>query len=366
MDYPPALFSQESMELFNKKKKQIPDKKKYVLFSELHSLLTAGLSFSSSFEMLLEGDRRKNSETIILDQTYQQIINGMEFWKALESSGGFSNLDTGVIRIGEETGKLDQSLQFLSDYYQKKNEQRNILVGALTYPLVIVVTAILVLVFMITVVIPMFEQVYSRMGGSLPEITQFMVHLSTKFPMFCVLTAILIIGFILIRLFFGETARYQKITSSALLGIPLIGGLLKSHYQAQFCKLLYLLVSSDVPLLQSLDMLKGIIRFYPYAQSFETISEGLKKGDTFSENLSQFQKIYGHKLTALIRVGEETNCLDKMFLNLSNDISRELEHKLKRLGSILEPLLVVCIGAIVAFVLIAMYLPMFKLGQTIG
>lgn len=353
------------MQIFTKKKNLITDKKKYLLFAELHSLLKAGLSFSRSFEMLIDGDN-KSSETAILEETYRQILNGMEFWRALESSAGFSKLDTGVVRIGEETGKLDQSLQFLSDYYRKKNEQRNILIGALSYPMVIVITAVLVLFFMITVVIPMFEQVYSRMGGSLPEITQFMVRMSAKFPAFCVAFAFVGIALVLIRIFWGETEKYKQITSSLLLRIPFIGNLINSHYQAQFCKLLYLLVSSDVPLLQSLEMLKGIIRFYPFLNSFEVISEGLKRGDTFSENLSKFKNIYGRKLTALIRVGEETNCLDKMFLNLSNDITQELEHKLKRLGSILEPLLILCIGTIVAFVLIAMYLPMFKLGQTIG
>lgn len=353
------------MQIFNKKKNQIPDKQKYILFSELNSLLSAGLSFSSSFEMLINGDNKKN-EALILDRTYLQIINGMEFWKAMEASEGFSNLDTGVIRIGEETGKLSQSLEFLSDYYRKKNEQRSILISALSYPIVIVVTAILVLFFMITVVIPMFEQVYSRMGGSLPEMTQFMMRLSAKFPMFCFILAFLVIGFVVIRLLWGETDKYREITSGLLLRIPFIGNLLKSHYQAQFCKLLYLLISSDVQLTVSLEMLKDIIRFYPYSQSFTVISEGLKQGDTFSENLDKFKHIYGNKLTALIHVGEETNCLDKMFMNLSNDITQELEHKLKRLGSILEPALILCIGTIVAFVLIAMYLPMFKLGQTIG
>lgn len=353
------------MQLFSNQKKQIPDKKKYILFSELYSLLSAGLSFSRCFELLISGED-KNNEAAILNRTYLHILNGMEFWRALEVSGGFSNLDIGVVRIGEETGKLDQSLLFLSDYYKKKNEQRNILIGALTYPIVIVVTAALVLFFMITVVIPMFEQVYSRMGGSLPAMTQFMMHLAAKFPMICIICSMIGIGFVMLRLLYGETEKYKKVTSELLLRIPFIGNLIKAHHQVQFCKLLYLLVSSDVPLLQSLDMLKGIIRFYPFAQSFEVISEGLRQGDTFSENLGKFQSIYGHKLTALVRVGEETNCLDKMFASLSSDIAQELEHKLKRLGSILEPILILCIGTIVAFVLIAMYLPMFKLGQTIG
>lgn len=353
------------MQLTSNKKTQIPDKKKYVLFSELHSLLSAGLSFSKSLELLISGEKKKD-ETSTLNQIYTQLLNGMEFWRSLELSGSFSKLDAGVVRIGEETGKMDQSLQFLSDYYRKKNEQRNILIGALSYPLVIVTTAMLVLFFMITVVIPMFEQVYSRMGGSLPEITQFMVHLSAKFPMICFFSAVIMIGLVALKVFYGDTVKYRKISSSCILHIPFVGDLVRSHYQAQFCKLLYLLISSDVSLLQSFDMLRSIIRFYPYYHSFETMIDRLKGGDTLSESLEEFRDIYGNKLIALIRVGEETNCLDKMFLNLGNDLTLELEHKLKRLGTVLEPALILCIGTIVAFVLIAMYMPMFKLGQTIG
>lgn len=353
------------MQLISNKKTQIPDKKKYILFSELHSLLSAGLSFSKSLELLISGEKRSH-EAAVLNQIYTQLLNGMEFWRSIKLSGSFSELDSGVIRIGEEVGKMDQSLLFLSDYYRKKNEQRNILLGALSYPLIIIFIAMLVLFFMLMVVIPMFEQVYSRMGGELPEITRFMMYLSSQFPIICFASVSVIIGLVVLRMLYGNTIRYRKLSSTFILHIPFIGNLVRAHYQAQFCKLLYLLISSDVSLLQSFDMLRTIIRFYPYAQSFEVMSRGLKRGDTFSEGLEEFQDIYGSKLIALVRVGEETNCLDKMFLNLSSDITLELENKLKRLGTVLEPVLILCIGTIVAFVLIAMYMPMFKLGQTIA
>jgi type IV pilus assembly protein PilC len=354
------------MQLFEKKKSKIDDKKKYLLFSELYSLLSAGLSFSRSFELLIKEEIGESKETKILQQTYDQILNGSEFWRALGSSGGFTNLDTGVVRIGEETGKLDQSLQFLSDYYRKRNEQRHMIIGALSYPIVIVITALLVLFFMITVVIPMFEQVYARMGGHLPGMTQFMIRLASHFPMICIGAALIAIILTSIKLWWGDTEQYRRITSHLLLRLPFVGSLLRSHYQAQFCKLLYLLVSSDISLLQSFEMLQSIIRFYPYNHSFRVIIKGLTSGDSLSENMDKFRDIYGNKLTALVRVGEETNCLSRMFSNLSDDITAELEHRLKRLGSVLEPILIIGIGAVVAFVLISMYLPMFQLGQIIN
>lgn len=340
------------------------DTKKYLLFSQLHSLLKAGLSFSRSFELLIQSEKNRKEEEL-LKTLFQHILIGNEFWKSMEIAKAFTELDCGVIRIGEETGKLDQSLSFLCDYYHKKNEQWRMLVSALSYPVIIVLVAMLVLFFMITVVVPMFEQIYARMGGHLPEVTVLMLKISSHFPTVFLLFSILLFSLIVLKRMYGKTDRYRQVSTSLLLHIPLVGNLVKIHYQAQFCKLLYLLVCSGVPLIRSLSMLESIIRFYPYSLSFTGIIAGLKKGDSFATKMGEYKDIYGTKLITLIRVGEETNCLDKMLLNQANDLTSELEHDLKQLGNVLEPALILCIGAIVAFVLIAMYMPMFQLGQTI-
>lgn len=347
------------------KNTMMKDKAKYVLFSQLYSLLSSGLNFSHSFELLIHEEEKKK-EIGILKEVYRKILVGNEFWKSLEMVGAFTELDCGVIRIGEETGKIEQSLMFLSDYYQKKNEQKRMLTSALSYPLIVIITAFLVLFFMITVVVPMFEQVYSRMGGTLPAITRFILQISTHFPLFFTTVGFITLLLIAIKFFYGKTKGYQRFTSNLILHIPIISSLVRKHYQAQFCKLLYLLVSSDVPLLHSLLMLEGIILFYPYKKSFIEIVEGLKKGDSFSDNIEKYKNIYDYKLITLIRVGEETNRLANMLASQSKDITSELEHELKQFGNILEPVLILGVGGIVAFVLIAMYMPMFQLGQTIA
>jgi type IV pilus assembly protein PilC len=348
----------------NNKNHKVSDSKKYLLFSQLHSLLKAGLSFSRSFDLLIQGEKGK-ADSELLQTVYRHILVGNEFWKSMELTDSFTELDCGVIRIGEETGKLDQSLSFLCDYYHKKNEQRRMLVSALSYPIIIVVVAMLVLFFMISVVVPMFQQIYSRMGGHLPEITILMLKISSHFPSMFTLFGFIILLFIVLKHLYGKTEAYRKINSTFLLNIPLIGNLVKIHYQAQFCKLLYLLVCSGVPLIKSLSMLESIIRFYPYSKSFAEMIAGLKRGESFAGKMGEFNDIYGNKFISLIRVGEETNCLDKMLLNQADDLTSELEHDLKQLGNILEPALILFIGGIVAFVLIAMYMPMFQLGQTI-
>lgn len=339
------------------------DKKKHHFFSQLHSLLKSGLSFSRSFELLIENG--SEDESNVLQGIYNDILSGNELWVALKGSGHFSDLDCGVIRIGEETGKLDQSLEFLNTYYNKKNEQRRILTGALSYPLIILTVAVLVLTFMILVVVPMFEQVYARMGGELPVITHFIIKLSGAAPAFFTMLAIVIILFFAICYFYGKSERYRQVSATIQLNLPFAGNLIKLYYQSQFCQLMHLLVSSNIPLLRALQMMEDIIRFYPFSISFGDISGKVIEGGSFADSMGKYEKIYNKKLIALIKVGEETNTLDKMLFQQATDITRELEYRLKQLGNILEPLLILGIGIIVAFILIAMYIPMFKLGQTI-
>lgn len=346
-------------------RKDIKDKKKYLLFSQLYSLLGSGLNFSHSFQLLIKGEQKRRDREM-LKEVYGKILIGNEFWKSLMMVGGFTDLDCGVIRVGEETGKISQALMFLSDYYRKRNEQKRMLTNALSYPVIIIITACLVLFFMITVVVPMFEQVYLRMGSNLPEITRFIIKLSSYFPALLVVGGFTVLLLIAIKLMYGKTEQYQSLTSKLLLHIPLIGNLVRKHYEALFCRLLHLLVSSDVPILNSLLMLEKIISFYPYRKSFANIAAGLKRGMPFSDNMEMYKDIYGYKLVTLIRVGEETNCLASILARQSADVTSELEHELKQVGNILEPVLILGVGIVVAIILIAMYMPMFQLGQTIA
>lgn len=341
--------------------KEIKDGRKEVLFSELYSLLTSGLDFGRSFRLLIEGENDKHLKQL-LENLYASVVKGNSLWESFAYSKSFTALDCGVLRIGEETGRIDESLRFLTDYYHKRVEQRRMVSGAISYPLIILVTAVVVLIFMITVIVPMFEQVYARMGGELPGITRWIINFSKNFPLYLTLLFCLIVGIGAFFFLYGKTDTTRSFVSKIVLKIPIVGELIRKNQQARFCKLLYLLYSSGIPLLRGIEMLKDIITFYPYQHSFDSICEGLRKGELFAEKLGEFPNIYDRKLYTLVRVGEETNRLGDMLLKQGEDLTKELEHKLKQLGNLIEPILILGVGGLVAIVLISMYLPMFKLG----
>lgn len=342
----------------------IKDGKKELIFSELLSLLSSGLDFSHSFKLLISGEDDEKTKRL-LESLYDKVVSGCSLWQAMAASAKFTALDYGVVRIGEETGRLNEALQFLSDYYHKKVEQSRMVSSAVSYPAIILIMAIAVIIFMLTVIVPMFEEVYSRMGNELPGITRRVISVSKKFPYYATILIIVISGISLSLFIYREEKNVRSATAAIILGMPVVGNIIRKNYQAHFCKLLYLLTGSGVPLLHGIDMLRDIITFYPYQTSFETIASGLRRGELFSSNLEKFPDLFSRKLNTLLRVGEETNRLPEMLLKQSEDIAKELEYKLKQLGNMLEPLMIFFIGILVAVILISMYLPMFKLGGTI-
>lgn len=335
------------------------------LYAELHTLLQAGLDFSNAFALLIAGERDRQMRTL-WQRLFDGVVAGASLAEAMERSGAFRALDCGVIRIGDQTGQLTEALDFLCDYYRKRAEQRRMVSSAVSYPLVILGVAVAVVAFMLAVVVPMFEQVYARMGGELPALTQAIIRLSQAFPRYALGLALVggVCGGLLYRYRRSESVRARS--AALLLRLPLVGNIVRRHYEAHFCKLLYLLTSSGIPLLDGVGMLDRVIDFYPYQQSFRSICRGLERGGSFAECLAADASLYDPKLAALMRVGEETNRLPEMLRRQSESLTRELEYRIRQLGTMLEPLLILFVGVLVAVILIAMYMPMFRLGGIMG
>jgi type II general secretion pathway (GSP) F protein len=314
---------------------------------------------------LIEGERDLRMKSL-LEQLYGDVVGGSALWQSMERSGAFRALDCGVVRIGEQTGRLPDTLDFLREYYHKRAAQRKMVSSAVSYPLVILCTAVAVVVFMLAVIVPMFEQVYSRMGGELPALTRWIISLSKSFPYYGTVIGGLF-ALIYILLYVNRNRpQVQAGMAGFVLRLPVAGTIVCKNQQAQFCKLLFLLTSSGVPLMTGVAMLSDVIAFYPYRQSFGAICRALEQGEPFSAGVARFPHLYDRKLAALIRVGEETNRLPEMLRRQGDALTEEMEHQIRRMGSMLEPALIMLVGLLVAVILISMYMPMFRLGGIMG
>lgn len=344
---------------------KIKDDRKEMLFSELASLLSSGLDFSRSFTLLIESEDNKNMKSA-LRSLYEDVIGGSLLYEAMKKSGKFSILDYGVVSIGEETGRLNDSLLFLSSYYSKRTEHRRMVSGAVRYPVIILFTAVIVVIFMLAVVVPMFEDVYARMGSELPGITRKIISLSKSLPRFVLIVALTALPAAAIIYRMRNNAKLRSLWSATVVRIPIAGTLICKNQQNHFCKLLHLLTSSGITLYESIDMLTSIMIFHPYNNSLKHMKEGLSRGEMLSKNMEKFPILYDKKLTALVKMGEETNKLPEVFAKQSEELSKELEFRFKKTGSLLEPVMILFVGVLVAIILISMYLPMFQMGGIMG
>ncbi len=346
-------------------REKLSDSRREMLYGELNALLSAGIDFSNAFVLLIDSEQNGVVKSQ-LENLYRRIVEGSSLKQAMYVVGSFPALDCSVVDIGERTGRLSEALAFLSEYYHKRIAQRRMVSSAVSYPIVVVCMATAVMAFMMTVVVPMFEQVYMRMGGDLPGLTRRMIAFAEVFPRYLLVGIATAVCLVVLYGHNRDNDRFQNRVGRLLLRIPLIGGMIKKSNTARICKLLDLLCTSGIPLLTGVEMVSGAMKNCPYRLSLRQIAAMLEQGHSFFEALSHYPDLYDRRFTSLIRVGEQTNRLREMLRRQGDSLTDELEHGIRRLGTILEPILILLVGVLVAVVLVSMYLPMCRLGGIMG
>jgi len=341
--------------------KPFGDKEKVSFYKELGSLLEAGVDFKRALEILAEqqvNDKHKERiETIKND-----IIGGKPLYEAMRDIGVFSPYEYFSVKIGEESRSLNGVLPELYQYFERKIQLRRQLTSVLMYPAFVLLLTFGVLYFMMNYVVPMFSTVFKQFGRELPALTQKIIYLSEHFTTFAIIFGIVVAAIIGIHFYSKQKQKYRHITSSVMMRIPFFGKLIKKIYITRFSQSLSLLLKAKTPLVTALDLVEKMISFYPIEKSLSEIKVAVTRGSSFSKALKE-HKMYDHKLVSLVSVAEEANTLDLMFERLSQQYNKEMEHQTKMLGSVIEPLIILIIGAVVGVVLIAMYAPMFDLSK---
>lgn len=339
-------------------------RKKEAFFMEFGVLLRAGLDFKTALELVTESLKKEDKGGMFTNMK-EAIVHGASLSEALERSGKFSAYDVYSVRIAEESGKLESVLGELATYYNKNLQHRRLLTSALSYPAIVVLTAVLALSFLLNFLVPMFSDVYKRLNQELPAITRFIVNASSVFSAYFG-KAMLFTFIVGISLFFQrKKAWFRRATAWILLHLPVLGHLIKMLFLTRFCSAMAFLISSKVPVLDALSLVQKMVGFYPLEVALATIQSQVMKGKSLYSSMEAFS-FFPRRMTALIKVGEEVNRLDQMFEKLAFQYNEEAEHRIKGLGSLIEPVLIVFLAVVVGVVLVAMYLPIFKLVTNFG
>ncbi|WP_457617868.1 type II secretion system F family protein [Lutibacter sp.] len=339
------------------------NKKKEALYTELSVLLNAGITLKNSLVLIAEEQKKEKDKTLIENIT-KELILGKTLSNAIKEQQQFSEYEYYSLKIGEETGNLIKVCTELGLFYQRRNTQRRIILNALSYPLIVMFTALLAVVFMLQFVVPMFVDIFRQNKVELPWITKVIISASEKLnnnALYIVLFVVLIFVF---RKLISKKSWYQKWASKLLLKIPYFGELIRKIYISQFTQATSLLVSAKVPLLNCIELTKKMIAFYPLQQALKEVKKDIIQGKEFSECMSK-HSIFDRKMISLLKVAEQTNQNEYIFERLTKQYNDDIEYQSKLLSTVLEPLIIVFLGVLVGVILVAMYLPMFKLSTVI-
>ncbi|MCF3107863.1 type II secretion system F family protein [Niabella sp. CC-SYL272] len=343
--------------------KPFSDKIKESFYLELGSLMDAGLDIRTALQ-LIRDEQTKKAPKAILTTVLEKVVNGSSLSTAMRDNKNFTPYEYFTVEIGEETGKLNTVLQQLSVYYKAKIKQRRQIIGALTYPLIVLSVAFCSVFFMMNYVVPMFADVFQRFGGNLPFLTRQVLNASNFMQAAAGKLFLLLLAVIVFIALNRSKPWYKKYKDLLLQRTPVVKHIVSRIYLARFASTMQLLLGARVPLVQALSLSKQVMGFYPLEQALDQMEQDILKGLPLHESMSS-KKVFPSKMVALVKVGEEVNELELFFKNLSDRYSEDLDYQTTQLSKFIEPVIIIVLGLVVGVVLIAMYLPMFNMGNTI-
>lgn len=339
----------------------LSDTAKSQLYYELAIFFGSGMDIKNALLIIHE---ETSSNKQLFKKLYLEITEGSSMANAMLKTQAFTEYEIYNIQIGEETGNLKIVTEGLSEYYSRKQKVKNQLIGALSYPLFILALTMGVLIFMLNFVVPMFADIFSRFDSELPQITLFIINTSTLFVthLYLIISATIIIT---ITIFITLRSPQVKIKLSyAILRLPIYGSIIKDIEINKYYQAMSLLLKSNVTLIESLNLSKKIISFTPIKNIIIETEECIVMGESFYSSVGKSGIIPGKDIL-LFKIAEELNQLETVFEKLTNQYTERVDNKTQLVGKLIEPVLIVFIGSIVGFILIAMYLPLFELSSNI-
>jgi len=324
------------------------------------NMIGAGIDILSSLlTMAKQIENKRLKETI--GDVARNIEAGESFSSALTRHPRvFSKLFVNMVKAGEASGKLSEVLNRFAKFSEHQADLRQKIKGALFYPIILLFAGIAVTLFIITFIIPQFAEIFLKTGIRLPLVTLILYKIGLTIKHFWFSFILLLIAVVLGIRFYTSTDSGRFKIDILKLKLPLLGPLYRKASISRFSRTLATLVTSGVPILQSLDIVKDVIGNEVLAYVLGNVRNSLERGQGLSQTL-KISEEFPADAVAMISVGEETGNLDGMLNKISDFYDMSLGYTIKKLTAVLEPLLLVLIGCMVGFIMASMLLPIFDM-----
>jgi len=335
-----------------------------LLTRQFATLLVAGLPLVDALGVLVDQAQKKPIKAL-LAAIREQIRGGKALSVVLESyEKDFSSIYVHMVRAGEASGALDQILFRLAEFLEKQQALRNKVTNAMLYPIIMLVIGTIILFFLITFVVPKITQVFAQQKQALPWPTVALMSVSEFMADYwMVLVGVVIGGLYLIRRF-THTARGRMVADRVTLKLPLIGDVARMVSISRLTSTLSTMLASGVQLLDALDVSKRVMNNRVLEETVEGARQNIREGETIADPLKRSGE-FPALVTHMIAVGEKSGEMEEMLRRVSQIYDSEVERVIARLTSLMEPIMILVMGAIVLFIVVAILLPIFEMGQMI-
>jgi len=339
--------------------------KDIILFArQFSTMIDAGLPIIQCLEILHTQQQNKTFQRMI-KEVKEQVESGATLAEALKRfPKHFDDLFVNMIAAGEAGGILDAILRRLAAYMEKAAKLKSQVKGAMTYPIVTLIIAVLVLGVILVFVIPVFEEMFADFGGTLPLPTQIVVKASeiVKSKILYIIIGIFIFGFAARK--FYATEKGQDIMDDLQLKIPVIGELLRKVAVAKFTRTMGTMLASGVAILEALDIVAKTSGNRTVEKAIYDVRSGIAEGRTMADPLQE-SGVFPAMVCQMISVGESTGALDAMLEKIADFYDEEVDQAVENLTALIEPFMLVFLGTTIGGLVVAMYLPIFKMAGAV-
>ena len=360
----PLKVKKKTQSIFTRKK-AITAKDIAVFSRQLATMMSAGVPLVQAFDIVGRGHDNPSMQDLLLT-IKTDIEGGTALAEALKKHPlYFDDLFCNLVQAGEAAGVLEELLHKIATYKEKTESIKGKIKKALFYPAAVIIVAVLVTAIIMIFVIPQFEELFSGFGADLPAFTRIVIDMS-KFVQnwwWAMLLALVGAGFMMGNLW-KRSRKFRQAVDKMLLKTPVIGVILHKASIARFARTLSTMFAAGVPLVEALESVAGATGNVVYGDAVLALREDVATGQSLQLSMKQ-QLLYPHMVIQMVAIGEESGSVDAMLGKVADFYEEEVDNAVDALSSLLEPLIMVILGTLVGGLVIAMYLPIFKLGAAV-
>ena len=364
--YRVTKIKKKSQPLFSPRQKPITSGDIAVFARQLATMLASGIALVQAIDIVGKGHENPSMQAMLLSIKFD-IEGGDSLAESLKRRPlYFDELFCNLVDAGEHAGVLDTLLAKIATYKEKTESMKKKIKKALTYPIAVVVVAFIVTAILLLFVVPVFEDLFKSFGADLPSFTRMVVNMSKWLQeWWWIVLGIAVVFFYVFGYFKKRSRAFNHFLDKVLLQLPVVGLIINKSAIARFARTLSTMSAAGVPLVEALQSVAGACGNIIYAETVMKMREDVSTGQRLQFAMQQ-TNIWPHMVQQMVSIGEEAGSMDAMLAKVADFYEEEVDNLVDNLSSLMEPIIMVILGILVGGLIVAMYLPIFKMGAAVG